>query len=145
VSTFRTAEAKIALRDMLRDRLGLENALVRLGRPPRNPREDEGIYLVGARNLRRASSERVTHESVTLIGIAWVAQTSKAAEPEEADARIDELLDEIVDTLATDPELGGIVDHAELTEVPTDDTYPTPEGWSGAATFGVTVTRAFYG
>lgn len=132
--------AQKALETRLRAREDLAAALVQIGLPAEDPREDDRIYIASVDDLERGSepaglavgNAKIFEEAYTLT---VMIETHRAGSQDddtlrqETSDRMWAILAELEQDLADDPELADDVDQAYVKAVPTAFTLAAPDGW----------------
>ncbi len=122
--------AKRALVGAVKGRL--PEALVRPRLPTKVPSERERMYVAGTENRQRTQRSGAQVESFDLRLIVEVYRTG-AESGGEAENRMWAIFGEIEAIVADDPELGGVVWAAEVTDS-AEETFPSANGWLSRGT-----------
>lgn len=122
------AEAQLVA--ALAARTGLASALVQEGLPTEIPNETERVYLLGAENATRTriteqGTKRETFTMPVLVEVRGYGKDSRA----DTKDRAWEIVGELEDTIAADPELDANVADATTGTITAPAARPTEDGW----------------
>lgn len=126
--------AKAALLAALQAREDLAGVLAQRGLPAEVPTQNERIYLTGTEALTRdpVLQQGLRRESYLLPLVIEVERFGRGNEVrDQVEQRGWDIVDELEAAIATDPELGGVLDDSELEGVPVEVTLPltSNDGW----------------
>lgn len=126
--------AKAALLAVLQAREDLAGVLVQRGLPAEVPAQKERVYLSGTEALTRdpVLQQGLRRESYLLPLVIEVERFGRGDQVRDGvEQRGWDIVDELEAAIAEDPELGGILDDAELEGVPVEVTLPLTgnDGW----------------
>lgn len=126
-----------ALVDALTARPALAGVYVSDGLGAEQPEEDQRVIVIRSRDLQlveatRQGGQTEEYDLYVLSSVYWpdsTADTPAESDRRAAKARKWELLDELRNLLADDPELGGAAKKAAAVGVPDATTTRTSDGW----------------